>query len=152
MERLKKKILLEFLDADSLDDSFADNISADIDEPIDEEPVEETSGNLLSERQFIILLLNDLSDSVLDIFDTLTTYVLSPEFDRDSTEPAQIHVSDSNIDLITGIYEDISTILGKIQQGIKDNSPENIQNAIDDGQTSAQDTLIDSEEDEEEEE
>lgn len=149
MERLKKKILLEFLDADSLDDSFADGSLVDIDEPIDEEPVEETSGNLLSEKQFIIPLLNDLSDSVLDIFDTLTTYVLSPEFDRDSTETAQIHVSDSNIDLITGIYEDISTILGKIQQGIKDNSPENIQNAIDDGQTSAQDTLIDSDIEEE---
>ena len=68
-----------------------------------------------------------------DIFNYLTPYITGNNDDQ--------YISEDNARLLQSIYEDVSLILGKVTQGIKDNSPEPAQQAIDDGQTSTQETI-----------
>lgn len=121
MQRLNKKIILEY---------YEDEPKEEIERvAVEDEP--ELSEQ--EKRSFILSTLNGLSNQMTSVFDTMTGTLNMLDLDRT--------MSQDNIDLLNGIYEDISLILGKIQQGIKDNSPENIQNSIDDGQTAAQETI-----------
>lgn len=98
----------------------------------------ENKKEALSEAEktnFIVSILGNISKSALELFETLSSYTDIPD-----TE-----ISEENKDLLESIREDVSIIIGKANQGIKDNSAENIQNMIDDGQTVAQETLIDKE-------
>ena len=133
MEKLNKKLILEFLEDTDIKDVELDklNIEKPIQEPIKvEEPVELDKGEKVN---FILSVLSDLNNKVLDLFNYLTPYVTN-------IDPEE-NLSEDNKSLLVSIYEDVSLILGKLSQGLKDNSPENIQNAIDDGQTQAQETI-----------
>lgn len=132
MKKLNKKLILEFLD-DETGDLTLDK--KDLEEPIQEpikveKPVELDKGEKVN---FILSVLSDLNNKALDIFNYLTPYVTN-------IDPEE-NLSEDNKNLLTSVYEDVSLILGKLSQGLKDNSPENIQNAIDDGQTQAQETI-----------
>lgn len=132
MKKLNRKLILEFLD-DETGELTLDK--KDLEEPIQEpikveEPVELDKGEKVN---FILSVLSDLNNKVLDIFNYLTPYITN-------VDPEE-NLSEDNKSLLTSVYEDVSLILGKLSQGLKDNSPENIQNAIDDGQTQAQETI-----------
>ena len=132
MKKLNRKLILEFLD-DETGELTLDK--KDLEEPIQEpikveEPVELDKGEKVN---FILSVLSDLNNKVLDIFNYLTPYITN-------VDPKE-NLSEDNKSLLTSVYEDVSLILGKLSQGLKDNSPENIQNAIDDGQTQAQETI-----------
>ena len=125
MEKLTQKLILEVLDDE--------DISLDVgpEEPTSpQEPIELDNGEKLN---FILAVLTDLNDKALDLFNYLTPYVTNID--------AEGNLSEDNKDLLTSVYEDVSLILGKVSQGLKDNSTANIQNAIDDGQTQAQETV-----------
>lgn len=127
MEKLTRKLILEVLDDEDIP------LEADPEEiasPQEQETVKLDSGEKLN---FILSVLTDLNDKALDLFNYLTPYVT----DIDPQES----LSEDNKALLTSVYEDVSLILGKVSQGLKDNSPANIQNAIDDGQTQAQETV-----------
>ena len=140
MKKLNRKLILEFLD-DETGELTLDK--KDLEEPI-QEPIEveiKQEENNLSEgekKNFIISLLTDLSGKVFDLFSYLTPYFTLEVQDKDSEFN---HLSEENKALLSSIYEDVSLIVGKITQGLKDNTAENIQNAIDDGQTQAQETI-----------
>lgn len=144
MEKLNKKLILEFLedtDTDIKDVNLDElNIEEPVQEPIvvkQEEPVPTPELSEPEKVNFIVSTLTDLSQRVLDLFNYLTS-LINNELDRDT-------LSEQNKDLLNSIYEDVSLVLGKVQQGIKDNCVDNIQNAIDDGQTQAQETIVDTE-------
>ena len=132
MKKLNRKLILEFLD-DETGELTLDK--KDLEEPIQEpikveEPVELDKGEKVN---FILSVLSDLNNKALDIFNYLTPYITN-------VDPEE-NLSEDNKNLLTSVYEDVSLILGKLSQGLKDNSPVNIQNAIDDGQTLAQETI-----------
>ena len=142
MEKLSKKLILEFLEDTDVQDVPIDALDIDtpIEEPIEVKQEKPVATPLLSEPEkvnFIVSILTDLSQRFLDLFNYLTP-IINNELDKDT-------LSEQNKDLLNSIYEDISLTLGKVQQGIKDNSPENIAQAIDDGQTKAQETIVDTE-------
>lgn len=125
MEKLTQKLILEVLD----DEDIA--LDAGPEEPTSpQEPVELDHGEKLN---FIISVLSYLNTKALDIFNYLTPYITGNNDDQ--------YISEDNARLLQSIYEDVSLILGKVTQGIKDNSPEPAQQAIDDGQTSTQETI-----------
>lgn len=129
MKKLNRKLILEILNED--DSSQKEIEEQPIEEPIEsEEPVKLDKGEKIS---FILSVLSDLNNKALDMFNYLTPYInnIDPEG----------NLSEDNKNLLTNVYEDVSLILGKLSQGLKDNSPVNIQNAIDDGQTEAQETI-----------
>ena len=130
MKRLNRKLILEILeDADTSSQDATEE--QPIEEPIKvEEPVELDKGEKVN---FILSVLSDLNNKALDMFDSLTPYITN-------VDPEE-NLSEDNKNLLTSVYEDVSLILGKLSQGLKDNSPVNIQNAIDDGQTQAQETI-----------
>lgn len=130
MEKLNKKLILEVLeDEDIL--SSEEIEEQPVEEPIKvEEPVKLDKGEKVN---FILSVLSDLNNKVLDIFNYLTPYI-------NNIDPEE-NLSEDNKNLLTSVYEDVSLILGKLIQGLKDNSPVNIQNAIDDGQILAQETI-----------
>lgn len=126
MRKLNRKLILEVLD--------------------DGEGVEETPSSSLNHteitegdsKNFILSLLTDLNSQALEMFNSLTPYMVTA--DEDTLEKGLL--SNENKALLTSIYEDISLILGKLSQGIKENSLEGAQTAIDDGQTQVQNTII----------
>lgn len=129
MEKLTRKLILEILNED--DSSQKEIEEQSIEEPIEiEEPVELNKGEKVN---FILSVLSDLNNKALDMFNCLTPYITN-------VDPEE-NLSEDNKNLLTSVYEDVSLILGKLSQGLKDNSPVNIQNAIDDGQTLAQETI-----------
>ena len=131
MQRLgNRKIILEVLEDDKVEDG--DNKVPETESPIESpsEPVKLTDGE---QTNFIVSILSDLNTRVLDIFNYLTPYITVNNDDQ--------YISGDNASLLQSIYEDVSLILGKVTQGIKDNSPEPAQQAIDDGQTSTQETI-----------
>ena len=132
MKKLNRKLILEILNED---DSFQKEIEEQpIEEPIKvEEPVELDKLDKGEKINFIVSILTDLSQRVLDLFNYLTP-IINNELDKGT-------LSEQNKDLLNSIYEDISLVLGKVQQGIKDNCVDTIQDAIDDGQTQAQETI-----------
>ena len=122
MRRLNNRIILEVLE----DGAIGDEERSPIDpEP---EPVTLTDGE---QTNFILSVLGELNTKVLDLFNYLTPYI------TDEHAPMQ----EANVTLLQSIYEDISLVLGKIGQGLKENSPEPVQQAIDDGQSSTQETM-----------
>lgn len=123
MQRLKSRIILEVLEDE--------RVGEEEKSPVDPrpEPVTLTDGE---QTNFILSVLGELNTKVLDLFNYLTPYMT----DRD------VPMREGNVSLLQSIYEDISLMLGKIGQGIKENSPEPIQQAIDDGQTQTQETVI----------
>ena len=149
MEKLNKKLILEFLEDTDVKDVDLDEL--DIEEPV-QEPIEvvkqeEPEVQELSEPEklnFIVSTLTDLSQRVLDLFNYLTPLI--------NNDLPTINISQENKDLLNSIYEDISLVLGKVQQGIKNNCVDNIQDAIDDGQTQAQETIVETEVKEDKEE
>lgn len=131
MQRLgNRKIILEVLEDDKVEDG--DNKVPETESPIESpsEPVKLTDGE---QTNFIVSVLSYLNTKVLDIFNYLTPYITVNNDDQ--------YISGDNASLLQSIYEDVSLILGKVTQGIKDNSPEPAQQAIDDGQTSTQETI-----------
>lgn len=137
MEKLTRKLILEILNEDTYSQDATEE------QPI-EEPIivkqEESEIQELSEPEklnFIVSTLTDLSQRVLDLFNYLTPLI--------NNDLPTVNISQENKDLLNSIYEDVSLVLGKVQQGIKDNCVDNIQNAIDDGQTQAQETIVDTE-------
>ena len=137
MEKLNRKLILEFLE-DEVQDVSVDklNIETPIQEPIEvkqEEPVPTPKLSEPEKVNFVVSTLTELSQRVLDLFNYLTPLI--------NTDMTSFNLSEQNKDLLNSIYEDVSLVLGKVQQGIKDNCVDNIQNAIDDGQTQAQETI-----------
>lgn len=131
MQRLgNRKIILEVLEDDKVEDG--DNKVPETESPIESpsEPVKLTDGE---QTNFIVSVLSYLNTKVLDIFNYLTPYITTNNDDQ--------YISGDNASLLQSIYGDVSLILGKVTQGIKDNSPEPAQQAIDDGQTSTQETI-----------
>ena len=129
MQKLNKKIILEFLDDDKLSVKY----------PV--EVVETTTSENLTngeKKNFIISTLTDLSGRMLDLFNYLTPLMTLEVEDNNSLFN---NLSEENKDLLRSIYEDVSLLVGKVTQGLKDNTEENIQGAIDDGQTQAQETM-----------
>ena len=142
MEKLNKKLILEFLEDTDVKDVDLDelNIEEPIQEPIEVVKQEEPEVQELSEPEklnFIVSTLTDLSQRVLDLFNYLTPLI--------NNDLPTFNISQENKDLLNSIYEDVSLVLGKVQQGIKNNCVDNIQDAIDDGQTQVQETAIQSE-------
>lgn len=130
MKRLNRKLILEILEDEDTSSQDATE-EQPIGEPIKvEEPVELDKGEKVN---FILSVLSDLNNKALDMFNCLTPYITN-------VDPEE-NLSEDNKNLLTSVYEDVSLILGKLSQGLKDNSPVNIQNAIDDGQTLAQETI-----------
>ena len=132
MEKLTRKLILEVLEDEDIPSS------EEIEEQSKEIPTEFTEPIELDQGEkvnFILSVLSDLNNKVLDIFNYITPYITT------TIEPEGT-LSEDNKALLTSVYEDISLILGKLSQGLKDNSPVNIQNAIDDGQTEAQETIV----------
>ncbi len=130
MKKLNRKLILEILeDEDVL--SSKEMEEQPIETSIEsEEPVKLDKGEKIS---FILSVLSDLNNKALDMFNYLTPYI-------NNIDPEE-NLSEDNKNLLANVYEDVSLILGKLSQGLKDNSPVNIQNAIDDGQTEAQETI-----------
>lgn len=132
MKKLNKKIILEFLD---------DDVSEPAAEPfvVTETPVavvpEPQPLSEAEKKNFIITTLTDISAKALDFFNYLTPMMTMEVEDKTSMFN---NLSEENKDLLRSIYEDVSLIVGKVTQGLKDNTEENIQGAIDDGQTQAQ--------------
>ena len=130
MEKLTRKLILEILNED--DSSQKELEEQPIETSIEsEEPVKLDKGEKIS---FILSVLSDLNNKALDMFNYLTPYI-------NNIDPEE-NLSEDNKNLLANVYEDVSLILGKLSQGLKDNSPVNIQNAIDDGQTEAQETIV----------
>lgn len=130
MKKLNRKLILEVLEDEDISSSGVIE-GQDVEEPGQvTEPVELDQGEKIN---FILSVLSDLHTKALDLFNCLTPYVTN-------IDPEE-SLSEDNKNLLTSVYEDVSLILGKLSQGLKDNSPENIQNAIDDGQTQAQETI-----------
>lgn len=135
MKKLNKKIILEFLD---------DDVSEPAAEPfvVTETPVavvpEPQPLSEAEKKNFIITTLTDISSKALDFFNYLTPMMTIEVEDKTSMLN---NLSEENKDLLRSIYEDVSLIVGKVTQALKDNTEENIQNAIDDGQTQAQETI-----------
>lgn len=130
MKKLNRKLILEILNED--DSSQKEIEEQPIEEPVKvEEPVKLDKGEKIS---FILSVLSDLNNKALDMFNYLTPYI-------NNIDPEE-NLSEDNKNLLANVYEDVSLILGKLSQGLKDNSPVNIQNAIDDGQTEAQETIV----------
>ena len=130
MKKLNRKLILEILEDEDV--SSSEEIE---EQPIEtsiesEEPVKLDKGEKIS---FILSVLSDLNNKALDMFNYLTPYITN-------IDPEE-NLSEDNKNLLANVYEDVSLILGKLSQGLKDNSPVNIQNAIDDGQTKAQETI-----------
>lgn len=146
MQRLNKKLILEFLDDDKLSVKYP--VEEAIEQPVEvveEQPVEvvettTTSENLTDgeKKNFIVSTLTDLSTRMLDLFNYLTPLMT---LEVEDTNSVFNNLSEENKDLLRSIYEDVSLLVGKVTQGLKDNTEENIQNAIDDGQTQAQETI-----------
>lgn len=152
MQRLNKKLILEFLDDDKLGVKYpTEEVVEQPIEVVEEQPVEivetTTSENLTDgeKKNFIVTTLTDLSTRMLDLFSYLTPLMTLEVEDSNS---AFNNLSEENKDLLRSIYEDVSLLVGKVTQGLKDNTEENIQGAIDDGQTQAQEltTSVDNEE------
>lgn len=130
MKKLNRKIILEFLDDE-------------VNEPVEEQPVEEPTvvqpgPQQLSEaekKNYIVTTLTDISAKALDFFNYLTPLMTIEVEDKNSLFN---NLSEENKNLLRSIYEDVSLLVGKVTQGLKDNTEENIQGAIDDGQTQAQ--------------
>ena len=131
MKKLNRKLILEILedeDVSSSEELEEQPIETSIES---EEPVKLDKGEKIS---FILSVLSDLNNKALDMFNYLTPYI-------NNIDPEE-NLSEDNKNLLANVYEDVSLILGKLSQGLKDNSPVNIQNAIDDGQTEAQETIV----------
>lgn len=146
MQRLNKKLILEFLDDDKLSVKYP--VEEAIEQPVEvveEQPVEvvetTTSENLTDgeKKNFIVSTLTDLSTRMLDLFNYLTPLMT---LEVEDTNSVFNNLSEENKDLLRSIYEDVSLLVGKVTQGLKDNTEENIQGAIDDGQTQAQELTI----------
>lgn len=130
MEKLTRKLILEILEDEDVSSS-KEMEEQPIETSIEsEEPVKLDKGEKIS---FILSVLSDLNNKALDMFNYLTPYITN-------IDPEE-NLSEDNKNLLANIYEDVSLILGKLSQGLKDNSPVNIQNAIEDGQTKAQETI-----------
>lgn len=143
MESLNKKILLEFLE-DEVEDIPEDEIeNINISDLDVENPIAKTLC-----PTFTIDTLNSLLTDTQSIFNYLNTYVQ----DGLNTDPNGTNIldqiSEEDKELIKGIYTDIGTIVGKIQQAIKDRLPKDGKEAIDNG---ANETIETSEEKEEDE-
>ena len=129
MKRLKNKLLLEVAEGeDELEDEGID-ISNDIDD-FDKEDI---SINDNEKTQFVVSYLSDLQDKCMDIFDSLTNYIYSDNIKE--------MCSEENLDLLNSIYEDISLIIGKVQQGIKNNADSTYQDKVAEGEEAADDML-----------
>ena len=129
MKRLKNKLLLEVAEGeDELEDEDID-ISNDIDD-FDKEDI---SINDNEKTQFVVSYLSDLQDKCMDIFDSLTNYIYSDNIKE--------MCSEENLDLLNSIYEDISLIIGKVQQGIKNNADSTYQDKVAEGEEAADDML-----------
>ena len=129
MKRLKNKLLLEVAEGeDELEDEAID-ISNDIDD-FDKEDI---SINDNEKTQFVVSYLSDLQDKCMDIFDSLTNYIYSDNIKE--------MCSEENLDLLNSIYEDISLIIGKVQQGIKNNADSTYQDKVAEGEEAADDML-----------
>ena len=147
MQRLNKKLILEFLDDNKLSVKYP--VEEAIEQPVEvveEQPVEvvettTTSENLTDgeKKNFIVSTLTDLSTRMLDLFNYLTPLMT---LEVEDTNSVFNNLSEENKDLLRSIYEDVSLLVGKVTQGLKDNTEENIQGAIDDGQTQAQELTI----------
>ena len=135
MKKLNKKIILEFLDDEAGEPAAEASV-------VTETPVVVPSApRPLSEaekKNFIITTLTDISAKALDFFNYLTPMMTIEVEDKTSVLN---NLSEENKDLLRSIYEDVSLIVGKVTQALKDNTEENVQNAIDDGQTQAQETI-----------
>lgn len=130
MKKLNRKLILEILEDEDVSSS-KEMEEQPIETSIEsEEPVKLDKGEKIS---FILSVLSDLNNKALDMFNYLTPYITN-------IDPEE-NLSEDNKNLLANVYEDVSLILGKLSQGLKDNSPVNIQNAIDDGQTEAQETI-----------
>ena len=132
MKRLNKKLILEFLD----DDKF--EVQPIVEVPVEEPVVVQAQPEALSEaekKNYIVSTLTDISAKALDFFNYLTPLMTIEVEDKNSVFN---NLSEQNKDLLRSIYEDVSLLVGKVTQGLKDNTEENIQGAIDDGQTQAQ--------------
>lgn len=135
MKKLNKKIILEFLDDEVGEPAAEPSVVTEI--PV----VVPSAPRPLSEaekKNFIITTLTDISSKALDFFNYLTPMMTIEVEDKTSVLN---NLSEENKALLRSIYEDVSLIVGKVTQALKDNTEENVQNAIDDGQTQAQETI-----------
>lgn len=135
MKKLNKKIILEFLDDEVGEPAAETPVVTEIPVAIPSEPQPLSEAE---KKNFIITTLTDISAKALDFFNYLTPMMTIEVEDKTSVLN---NLSEENKDLLRSIYEDVSLIVGKVTQALKDNTEENIQNAIDDGQTQAQETI-----------
>jgi hypothetical protein len=129
MKKLNKKIILEFLDDEDAKDSVEE-----VTEPSEPQPLPQPLTEA-EKKNFIITTLTDISSKALDFFNYLTPMMTIEVEDKTSMLN---NLSEENKELLRSIYEDVSLIVGKVTQALKDNTEENIQGAIDDGQEQAQ--------------
>ena len=129
MKKLNKKIILEFLDDEDAKKSVEEVTELSEPQPLPQ-PLTEAE-----KKNFIITTLTDISSKALDLFNYLTPMMTIEVEDKTSMLN---NLSEENKDLLRSIYEDVSLMIGKVTQALKDNTEENIQGAIDDGQEQAQ--------------
>ena len=141
MKRLNKKLILEFLDDNKFEVVPVDEVA--VEEPVVVEPQPQALSEA-EKKNYIVSTLTDISAKALDFFNYLTPLITIEVEDKNS--PFN-NLSEENKNLLRSIYEDVSLLVGKVTQGLKDNTEDNIQGAIDDGQTQAQEltTPIESE-------
>lgn len=124
MKRLDKKILLEFLE----DDTDVENNSLETtDENI--ETINELSDT--EKENLLLSVYKDLLTKTLDILEYVNQYIKEDD----------AIISEENKELIAGIKENISVVVGKLNEAIKQAVSEESQNAMAEGESEAQDTL-----------
>ena len=124
MEKLTKKLILEFLDDE---DQPVDQVIDDAETVSDEEPFTELSPAEAS--NFITSSLNNINNNLLIAFDYLNTVL--------STEESNNALDGKNKELFDSICEDLSALIGKVQAGIQANYPEDIKDSMQGGRDEA---------------
>lgn len=124
MEKLTKKLILEFLDDE---DQSVDQVIDDAETLSDEEPFTELSP--IEASNFITSSLNSINNNLLIAFDYLNTVL--------ATEENNNVLDEKNKELFDSICEDLSALIGKVQAGIQANYPEDIKDSMQGGRDEA---------------
>ena len=124
MEKLNKKLILEFLDDE---DQSVDQVIDDAETVSNEDTLPDLTPSELS--NFITSSLNNINNNLLIAFDYLNNVL--------STEESNSLLDENNKELFDSICEDLSALIGKVQAGIQANYPEDIKDSMQGGRDEA---------------
>lgn len=128
MKKLNKKLILEIWD-----DENPDIDQNKFQEVPQESPVEAPGLTENEKSNYVLSIFTDLQSRIMDLFN----YIRS--FFGDGWEDG--NVSKENKELLRSLNEDVSLMLGKVQQGIKENTEKHVQDVIAQGEEQTQEIL-----------